>query len=493
MQKQSWIFIFLNLIGFMIWFFLFPIEHIKGNMKTDIKPSVLLIYAADHEAPTQEVNLLQQWLFHFSSEVRVVFSEHVQTSDFQGISHVLFISQSDRKLPASVQKRLQLFEGKKLFIDPLNNVNQTQINRIVNPKEEIDILLEKPIILPLISPSSYTRVVLEGWKGSENIGPVAYEHNDILYFLINKFDTEMIQHIVIELLHEFFEIKLDRKNDVLILLEKIDPLTNAEHLEHLLQLLQKRDVSYLLAVSPITYDNQMNSDYHLQDHDELITVLQRSIDQRGYVLLDLLNENVDIEKGIQQLSYHQIYPIGVYGNFLTSNIDQKWVHVHEDIGRISLFQNQQNLSLYARYSLPETSITEFHRLQKQMNDFSFFGNRFILLSFPAYLSEKDLEDLISIVEANNDTQWLDINTFETSIQVPYVSIHLKNSQLSGEENLPFFKSFLITRTFTTVEIILWIIACVTIVTLIFFIVYLVWLRLKLRKRLFQERNVNSNG
>lgn len=475
-------------------------------VSAEAEPTVLLIYSAHSLEPNKQVTDLQNWLQHFSTRVTLKQDQNVSYNDFLDKTHIVYLGQSEQQLSIQLKKLIDDFEGKKLVIG--NNVNQlkdydfvklgeneSRINGISLMGKHLT-FYGNSLTVPLILNDIPRNSILEGWKGAEMVGALAVKCDKRYYSSINQFSDEITQQFIIELLHIFFESNHPSKKEILIVIDQINPNTNANHLETLLRLLKNKKASYVMAVSPVFINKEVNKTYHIKGNKNLIATLQKSLNG-GYVLLDQQDENVMFEKGIQELAYHKIYPIGIYGRNNVETNYKNLIKISDHVSSVTLpdvsSEMRQEISLFGKFVAPNAYVLKFQRFKKRLLDLSLFSDRIVAISIPAYLSEDDFKLLLQLIDDIDDSQWLDLSGLKSVVQVPHVSIVLSDGNVIGEENLPFLNRLLMTVSLSGVEVVLWIIAILVMTTIGSFLLYIIWLRGQLRKRLFNERKIKTNG
>ncbi|MFJ8246241.1 DUF2334 domain-containing protein [Peribacillus asahii] len=505
MQKLKWRIILYSLISCLA-FFGFGQERLT-NAKDIAQPSVLVIYSTESGTMTKEIYDLATWLSHFTTKVVFQSDYEVSDADFKNVTHLVYMGQVERNLPAKVVGLIDRFQGKTLAIG--YNVEQlerysfikltddsTNINAVSFSKRNGYTLLQKSLPIQPFSDSNGSHLILEGYRGTDEVVPLAVRKKELYYIGVIEMD-EQLHSFLVEVLHNFFKAPHPNKKDMIIILEGIDPTMQAKDIHKLTEVLERKDIPYLLVVSPFYEDKVLNKMVHLKDNKPLVEALHDSQGHGGYIIVKVQKDWELFERKVQELVYLGLYPIGGYGNEVSglNRSDMVWVDDFVTTAPLQKINDGMGIQipLFEQFTNPKSSVFNSLYFSKKVNGLADVSDRFLCLSFPSYLSKKELTSVIQSLEEVDNGQWFDLQEVKAEVQVPHVLIQLREGHLSVKEDIPFLLNYRNTLSLSKIEIVLWVVALVVVITIISFIQYIFWMRVNLRKRLFNERKVKENG
>jgi len=108
-----------------------------------------------------------------------------------------------------------------------------------------------------------------------------------------------------------------------------------------------------------------------------------------------------------------------------------------------------------------------------------------------YLGVEYLPEFIEAIEAVNGVEWIDLKELNNRVTVEKATIHSKNGLIEVNSQLSWWDKWSLTFDLSTLDYLLWGIALLVFLSIVMFVLYTLYLRLNLRKRLFLERKQNG--
>ncbi|QOV09628.1 DUF2334 domain-containing protein [Viridibacillus arvi] len=108
-----------------------------------------------------------------------------------------------------------------------------------------------------------------------------------------------------------------------------------------------------------------------------------------------------------------------------------------------------------------------------------------------YLGMEYLPEMVSLIEEVPNLEWLDLRKSKQIVQSENTMIQQEDGELKVVSNIKWTDKVKQRMGENPFEMVLWILAIIVALFVIAFFIYVVSLRTKLRKRLFEERNING--
>ncbi|MBD0383237.1 polysaccharide deacetylase family protein [Paenibacillus sedimenti] len=226
--------------------------------------------------------------------------------------------------------------------------------------------------------------------------------------------------------------------------------------------------------------------------------------------------NTRIEKGIEELTDLGLYPLGFeaphyvmsqsgyeivshYFNYIlgqTQISDKEWEHMG-----VSPYISTPTF-LHGMTLLPETigfydntSATPEADLDEKINKMLFIQDSMMGMFYHPYLGLDKLKTFIAHVERVPNLKWLDLRKMNASVRAPDLTISTDSQGQIDYQNAkprPEPQQVVqIVQRMGGVQLVLWGVAVLVTIMVMMFIIYMLIMRMNLRKQLFEERTISG--
>lgn len=511
LPKKSFLTIFISFICFSL---LWPIGHVRGE---DHSSRVLLTYSSNEMEKASEIDQLQFILGHFSKNIIVKDERTVTKEDFASSTHVIYYGLVPKKLSHTFLELSNSFKGPFLAIGENNEQlkrvsfiqkgSTVEINKLsFTNNQKITYLPHAIEILKISAPLEGIEILMEGAFEDEYVWPL-FLNKDNNFYLLTMSRIPFIELYFTECLHQFFDVSHPKMHYMYIIIENVDPSIDLKKLKEILAYLKGREIPFAISLSPSVTDTNTGKITHLRSKKEAVHFLQNIQKYNGTILFEDASNELNSEKfiqGIQELVSESVIPIGVRtGAYQALSIStQKNMKFNTVIGKGDTGVNEglppltsahHEVSIY-----PETvrltssdSVIPYQEMRERVENYSIIRDSVYGLVIPAYSKLEDVDEQIQLLEKVPNGVWLDFESWENAIRVPYVEISTNRDERTLVNKLPYYKNYVNTFSLSIMEIILWGIALLVAFSVLLFLIYTFVLRTQLRKRLFNERKINE--
>ncbi|UCZ53581.1 DUF2334 domain-containing protein [Bacillus shivajii] len=481
-------------------------------------PDILVVYqqGVDSLHLSEFINLISYYSFH----ITVKAEEEVTSDHVQNVTHLIYWGSDQSTFRDKVKEFIRGFEGNLLLIGkhslvpfkqefPISISTTTQVNGIsFNGKSQWQHLSEQIMIDKVIVPSNGATVLLEGWKGTSQSYPVLIQDDQLYYLGLQTFSNEVVQLYIIESLRTFFQVPLSSDHNFVLIIDDVHPLTNVDHLETLTDYLLNENIPFLIAVQPVYYHFERKKNYILSSSPSLIERLQYLQHQGAGILAKGQYKERDLYRSIQELVSHHLPPIGLKINEPTisikdlSTISQLSSTIISNFhksslkgnARIASFERTEPFVLIPK-SLYVTELDPLlfsNHFQKELVQIGTLQESVNGIIFPAYLEEELLTTLVKSIYSTFNDPFFDMLQLNHEVNVPYASVQFNKTEgYTVYEDIPLFQKMINRYSLSLIEFILWVVVIIVALTISLFAIHTLRLRIKKRKRLFEERKVNG--
>ena len=277
-RKYNVLIILFVLVGWMI-----PTAHAAEDDE-----QILFVYTS--LSSNKNVKKLDLLLHHFSTETMVVEAEALTEEMIGTADYVVVYQEKEEKLPQDLVEILQEMEKPFIFIG--ENVAQVWpdmvtkkqvINSIGFTKQSKRFPTQEKVSAHIASEDDMEEVLLYGFYG-ERILPLMMRNKAQYYLGVTELNELILQHLA-ELLHDIIDNNHIARHEAYIRLENIHPLTNAKKVQEVVELLETRQIPYVLAVQ-LVYTNPETGDVTtFKDADDLLKVIHEAQKANGTVVV----------------------------------------------------------------------------------------------------------------------------------------------------------------------------------------------------------------
>lgn len=516
-------------LSFSIIFLTTCIEKVYAYSSSNSNIHTLIIYSKENNDQDQVIYQLDQLVSHFSESVKIVSDSKVPS--LNTFDYVFYVGLEEKNLVASLIKSINDYSGKIFFMGC--NMEQFRDRMKIKTDKRMKIkevsfangsakqaFVSFNEIFTITSNKSDLEIFIEGWRGNESY-PLLVSNGDDYYFATDDIDELLINYLSQSLFHFFNEQQQVNKMSF-IKIDYINPATNLKILTQLTSYLSSQQIPLVFALSPIYKNNESGKVLHFSDSPQLMKKLQALQKKGASILLSYPEfsgqmssdeKKVIVEQQIQELAVYQLFPVAVSfpNNQPISEEDlmissSYFKSIFSASNRLNPVKLKQTPPLITKPSyldgatwFPETlgEIDQFNptsllNLKRKLNELEIMDGCVIGISFPAFLELDLLKQVVPIINSISGKQWMNLKDWEHSVNVPYITIQTnKEGIIVVNNDLPFIREFMYKQQLSFLELALWIIAIVVTLFIIAFTTYTFYLKLRLRKSLFLERNRNG--
>ncbi|WP_153723512.1 DUF2334 domain-containing protein [Sporosarcina cascadiensis] len=492
------------------------------------KETAAIIYMTNDGDMQNDVYFLDALLSAVVKEVDLYAASEVQPGDLRKYEVILFVGAEEGRVPEIVQEEIAGFSGELLAFGH----NAEQLSPFAEWKfigEEIirtvggEPLEQAKLATQVISPAG-SIVLAEGLSLDKQL-PYISKKGSVTYVATSFFGP--IETLVLSRsLFTMLDMKTPGTHPAFIGLEGISPISDAVLVLETGMYLADREIPFFMVVSPFYADTDISS------NKELVHVLQELQKNGGTVVVE-----TSFTGGLPPLKEQTFYSSDAeYESDRNERQDTETAGIHAELSRS--IEALTDLGLYpiaAKEPKVQMSSTEYQALSSSFT--SLFGES---VHTPAFISKpnllagmahypntlghvdsalpdplqevrtslsrlrtipgsvisgmydpsegaENLTKLVQLMESVPNMEWLQYKQTEQTVQTERVTIFQTADDLVVQSTMTKTRLLyerVIGNPFNTF---LWIIAGVVIGFLIAFLLYVVSLRFKLKKRLFKER------
>ncbi|WP_002151341.1 DUF2334 domain-containing protein [Bacillus cereus] len=281
---------------FLLLFFsillLIPI-HISAQ--TSSKPKVLILYSTEDNKITNNVQILNTQLGHFTNNITVKnLKEMNETTNSSSYTHIVYIGEKKEDFSTKAKQFLENFSGPVLVlgqnVEQLSNrfsfitSKETDIrtHTIEYPTRQLKNELHEERLMKKVETQGTT---LANALSANGTHPLIVQQGPSYYVATpNLFDW--MSHYVGEMLFSYFEQKpMTNKTLAYLRLEDVHPAVDVKQLKEIAELLKEKKLPYMITVIPVYKDPDTGKTVHLKDNSELIDVLRFMQDNGGSIVM----------------------------------------------------------------------------------------------------------------------------------------------------------------------------------------------------------------
>lgn len=483
--------------------------------------SVLFVYTTMDEGG----ELLYATLTHFYDEVEAVSLQDIQPYQLAEATQ-LIVYGTERADTA----KLNHYKGKLLVIGKvaqrMTQFQQWTFGEDVVVRQIGDDILTQATTLTKINVQN--GVLLAAQSLDEQL-PVIIKQDDLALMSFNTLDDTALYYVS-KYLGTILELELAPMHDAFILLRDIHPQTDPVLLAELGHYLLDRGIPVYLNVTPTYLDLVNEQSAVLQDAPPLLATLQ-SLAERGaflvaggytnyfaleteaagYEFWDVANDAapyVDEQKEALYVQDKLIRSIHAFANvaltpvafaapqYRMSENGYKVSTYHYDLhigqlqGRAPLFITKPRL-LYGKTLFPDTLglyDPDDYTFKQRFQQLRMVQGATISASYSVYSGLAPLQKLVALYDTLPNKTWLSLADWPISVQTAEVTITNESGTLTLQNNISLLDKARQLLQERPVEFMLWVIMIVTTIFVCLFSIYIVNMRLRYRKRLFEERD-----
>ncbi|MFD6507621.1 DUF2334 domain-containing protein [Bacillus sp. NPDC060175] len=279
----------------LIFFGILLLIPIHTSAQTSSKPKVLVLYSTEDDKITNNVQILNTQLGHFTNNITVKnLKEISKITDSTSYTHIVYIGEKKEDLSTKAKQFLENFSGPVLVlgqnVEQLSNrfsfitskETDIRIHTIEYPTNQLKNELHEERLMKKVETKGTTLAYALSADGTH---PLIVQQGPSYYVATpNLFDW--MSHYVGEMLFSYFEQKpMTNKTLAYLRLEDVHPAVDVKQLKEIAELLKEKKLPYMITVIPVYKDPDTGKTVHLKDNSELIDVLRFMQDNGGSIVM----------------------------------------------------------------------------------------------------------------------------------------------------------------------------------------------------------------
>ncbi|MEY8350432.1 polysaccharide deacetylase family protein [Bacillus cereus] len=268
---------------------------IHTSAQTTKKPKVLILYSTENGQVTNDIQILNNLVGHFTSDVTLKStSQPNELSAKSSYTHVIYIGEKQEQLPDETKQFLESFSGPLLFlgknIEQFPNrfsfitikEEQARVHTLQYPIRHLKNDLHEDRLIQQFDTAGESLTYAIGSKGTY---PFIVKQNQSYYVATSQL-FDWTSHYVGEMLFSYFQQKPEtNKHRAYLRLEDVHPAADTKQLQEIAELLKEKNIPYMIAVIPVYMDPSTGKTIHLKDKPEVIDVLRFMQSNGGSIVM----------------------------------------------------------------------------------------------------------------------------------------------------------------------------------------------------------------
>lgn len=268
---------------------------VHTSAQTSSKPKVLILYSTENNTVTNNVQILNTQLGHFTKDITVKSLKEInEITNSSSYTHIVYIGEKKEDLSTEVKQFLESFSGPVLVlgqnVEQLSNrfsfitSDETDIrtHTIEYPTRKLKNELQEERLMKKIEAKGTTLAYALSADGNHPL----IVHQGTSYYVATPNLFDWMSHYVGEMLFSYFEQKpMTNKTSAYLRLEDVHPAVNVKQLKEIAKLLKEKNLPYMITVIPVYKDPDTGKTVHLKDNSELVDVLRFMQDNGGSIVM----------------------------------------------------------------------------------------------------------------------------------------------------------------------------------------------------------------
>ncbi|PGZ75095.1 DUF2334 domain-containing protein [Bacillus sp. AFS029637] len=268
---------------------------IHTSAQTSSKPKVLVLYSTKDDKVTNNIQILNTQLGHFTNDITVKnLKEATTTTDSSSFTHIVYSGEKKEEFSTETKQFLENFSGPVLVlgqnVEQLSSrfsfitlkSNDVRVNKIEYPNKKLKNALEGERLIQSVDTNG---TVLANASSSNNTNPLIVQ-NGTSYYVATPNLFDWMSHYVGEMLFSYFgqKPKTD-KISAYLRLEDVHPAADINQLKEIAELLKEKKIPYMITVIPVYTDPDTGKTIHLKDKPELVDLLRSMQDDGASIIM----------------------------------------------------------------------------------------------------------------------------------------------------------------------------------------------------------------
>ncbi|MEW8971271.1 MAG: polysaccharide deacetylase family protein [Mesobacillus sp.] len=260
--------------------------------RTDAK--VLVLYTTEGNVRSENVNLLDMLLGHFSKDITFKSASDFGQRDLDGVSVLVYYGEVADLLPDSIAGSVDSFKGTTLAIGHnaeqlgkqlsfFKQERQVAIEELVLVKGGHRSMFEEKRLVSTIDPTDDSIALING-TSSGNVYPIFIKNKSAYYYAPDQMDS-LFSIYLGEALHDVFQADHAEGHPAYLRLEDIHPLTDASIFREIATILKKKNIPYIVSVIPVYRDPKTGVESRFSDYPHMLSALKYSQQNGGSIIM----------------------------------------------------------------------------------------------------------------------------------------------------------------------------------------------------------------
>ncbi|MBG9826579.1 MULTISPECIES: DUF2334 domain-containing protein [Bacillus] len=268
---------------------------IHTSAQTPSKPKVLVLYSTQDDKITNNIQILNTQLGHFTNDITTKSLKRVnEITNSSSYTHIVYIGEQKEEFPIETKQLLENFSGPVLVlgqnVEQLSNrfsfitlkADDIRVNKIEYPSNKLKNTLEEE---RLVQSFDTNGTVLANALSSNSKSPLIVRHETSYYVATSNLFNWM-SHYVGEMLFSYFGQKpTTNKVETYLRLEDVHPAADTNQLKEIAELLKEKKIPYMITVIPVYTDPNTGKTLHLKDKPELVDLLRSMQDDGAAIIM----------------------------------------------------------------------------------------------------------------------------------------------------------------------------------------------------------------
>ncbi|EJS47691.1 hypothetical protein ICG_05188 [Bacillus cereus BAG1X1-3] len=268
---------------------------VHTSAQTSSTPKVLILYSTENNTVTNNVQILNTQLGHFTKDITVKSLKEInEITNSSSYTHIVYIGEKKEDFSTEVKQFLESFSGPVLVlgqnVEQLSNrfsfitSDETDIrtHTIEYPTRKLKNELQEERLMKKIEAKGTTLAYALSADGNHPL----IVHQGTSYYVATPNLFDWMSHYVGEMLFSYFEQKpMTNKTSAYLRLEDVHPAVNVKQLKEIAELLKEKNLPYMITVIPVYKDPETGKTVHLKDNSELVDVLRFMQDNGGSIVM----------------------------------------------------------------------------------------------------------------------------------------------------------------------------------------------------------------
>ncbi|PFF31370.1 hypothetical protein CN327_20505 [Bacillus cereus] len=268
---------------------------VHTSAQTSSTPKVLILYSTENNTVTNNVQILNTQLGHFTKDITVKSLKEInEITNSSSYTHIVYIGEKKEDFSTEVKQFLESFSGPVLVlgqnVEQLSNrfsfitSDETDIrtHTIEYPTRKLKNELQEERLMKKIEAKGTTLAYALSADGNHPL----IVHQGTSYYVATPNLFDWMSHYVGEMLFSYFEQKpMTNKTSAYLRLEDVHPAVNVKQLKEIAELLKEKNLPYMITVIPVYKDPETGKTVYLKDNSELVDVLRFMQDNGGSIVM----------------------------------------------------------------------------------------------------------------------------------------------------------------------------------------------------------------